>query len=146
MLTKDPKDDGIVLTDEMMRQAERKLKPSELPDPEEIAETVANILEYMSEDEVMAVQKENQASYESMIENKFPDFANRYRAIFNLTISGENMDMLVMMLESLEKIKTGEKQMEKVETELRDELAETYIFANLNDKEKKKLKKKMGMV
>ena len=146
MLTKDPKDDGIVITEEMMQQAERELKPNELPDPVEIAEVVGNILEYMCEDEVLEVQKENYAAYEDMLEKKFPDFANRYRAIFNLTISGENIDMLMKMLESLGEIKAGEKKMDEVKKELQNELAETYIYANLSDKDLKKIKKKMRIV
>lgn len=141
--TNKPGNDGIVLTEEQLKSMKKKLNPNELPDTNLILLEVEKILEKMTEDDLIRTKQENFGLYKVILEKEFSEFSTRYPALFNLVISGENLEMLLIMIESLNKIKQTNSYGEE-EDNLRDKLADKFIFNDLNNKEKEELKEKLG--
>lgn len=141
-LVNKPGNDGIVLTQEMIDKMNKKLEPKELPDTTKIADAVIDILEVMNTDEMIKLQKQDKIIYEDEMEKKFQDFANRYRSMFMRIISGEDIETLVDMLEAIEDIKSGKNQ-DEVENKLKEDLEEKFIYSNMTEEEKRKVKNRI---
>lgn len=141
-LVNKPGNDGIVLTQEMIDKMNKKLEPKELPDTTKIADTVIDILEVMNTNEMIKLQKQDKIIYEDEMEKKFQDFANRYRSMFMRIISGEDIETLVDMLEAIEDIKSGKNQ-DEVENKLKEDLEEKFIYSNMTEEEKRKVKNRI---
>lgn len=137
MIVDKPMKDGIVLTEEMLAQMNRKLSPEELPDPNVIAHKVYEILEYMSSDEMINIQIKNFAEYQKRMEMQFPDFSTRYSALFDQIITGDNLEILFTMLESIEQIKSGNIDQADAEENIKKDLEERYIKPNVSENTKK---------
>jgi len=142
-IVKDPKDDGIVLDEDMADKMFTKLKPSELPNVEELSSRIEEIIEYMCEDEIFSLSKKDYKKYSKTMKEKFPEFSTKYMSIFDMVISGEDITPLIEMLAQIDSVKKGKKTMEQAEDELRDSLAEQFVYPNLSAKQKKDVKKYM---
>ena len=135
--------DGVVLTEEDMDKMYTPLDKDELPDSSEIINQVAEIMEFMCTDEILKLKKEDSKSFEDMIKNKFDSFSERYPSIFDMVIKGENLDNLLLMLQKIDMVKRDEVDMKQVEEDLRDSLADQYVFPNMTKTQVKKIRKKM---
>ena len=61
--------------------------------------------------------------------------------MFDLIIQGEDISMLLTMMIKVDRIKSGEITREDAENELRDTLAEKYIYSKMDNKKANKIKK-----
>lgn len=113
-----------------------------LPNVEEILDTIIKIYEVMDTDEIKTVRKENKAQYEIKMEELFPAFSFRYYAVFRKVISGEDITPLMRMFDEINNVKSGKKTIEQAEQQLGQNLAEQYIYPKLNRKQKRKMKLK----
>lgn len=101
-----------------------------LADVDFMLDQVAKILEEMCTDEIQELKKLDKNKYEQTLEFKFETFALEYWAIFKKVISGEDLGPLFQMLGEIAKIKTGEKSLKQVETELGHEYAVKFGVLN----------------
>lgn len=111
-----------------------------LPDVGNVLDKVMEILEYMLDDSIKKMKSSNINEYNSHMENKFSEFSNRYYGLFQKIISGEDITPLLSMLASIDKVKSGSATLETVEEQLGEELANKYIYPNLTNDQKKKIK------
>lgn len=111
--------------------------PVNLPDVGKILSEVMKILEYMTTDEMIDMKSQDLAAYEEQMESKFPEFADKYYAVFKKVISGEDITPLFKMLVGIDKVNRGEKTIEEVETNLGKELANKYVLPVINKNKKK---------
>jgi hypothetical protein len=81
----------------------------------------------MSTPEMKKLKKSNLQLYEKTLEEKFPDFVTRNYGIFQLLISGGNIDILIKMLSSLDKVNKREESIDKVVNDMRDLLTAKYV-------------------
>lgn len=136
-IVKDPKDDGIVLDEEMADKMFTKLSPSELPDVEELSSRIEEIIECMCDDDMFNLSKSDYPKYTNEMKKKFPEFSEKYSSIFEMVISGKDITPLIEMLAQIDSIKKGKKTMQQAEDELRDSLAEQFVYPNLSAKQRK---------
>ena len=108
---------------------------------DEMLSKVAKILEVMCEDEMILLKETDYPKYEEKMEERFEEFAFRYFAIFKKVISGEDITPLFRMLTEIDKIHRGDKEIEQVEKELGEELANQYIYPKVGKGKKSKKNK-----
>jgi hypothetical protein len=102
---------------------------------------VAQALEIMCQDDMIKLKKENNAQFEEEMEQKCPEFALRYYAVFKKVISGDDISPLFQMLTEIEMIHKGDKSLEQVEKELGEQYAAKYIYPKVGGPPNKKNKK-----
>lgn len=110
-----------------------------LPNVEDMLDTIIKIYEVMDTDEMKTMKKENQAQYEIKMEELFPAFSFRYYAVFRKVISGEDITPLMRMFDEINKIKSGQKTIDQVEQQLGQDLAEKYVYPKLNRKQRRQM-------
>lgn len=86
-----------------------------LPNAEELLDEIIKLLECSTTAEMILIKKENQKTYEDVMEEKFQDFANNYYSVFKMVLSGENLDPLFKMLKAIDNVNKGEQSLEKAE-------------------------------
>jgi hypothetical protein len=98
-----------------------------LPDAPELIDKVIEILTVMTEPEMKDLMKENFQEYESAMERRFPEFADRYYSMFKKVISGEDLTKLMYMLNIIGRVKKGYITMEDAEKRVGNMLADEYL-------------------
>lgn len=135
--------DGIVLDEKMADDMFKPLDPNELPDVSVIMGQITEIMEHMCTDEMMQLKKNDSKTYEEVMKTKYKDFVERYETMFDLIISGQDITMLLDMMIKVDKMKKGVLSREAAEEELRDTLAEKYIYSKMDKTKANKIKKKV---
>lgn len=108
----------------------------QIPDIKYIVDTVAQILEYMSDDEMIKLKDENVTLYEQKIHEKFTDFSDKYFSLFSFLLDGklESLFNLITMLNALAMVKTGKISMETATVGVREDLSNQYIYPKFGGK------------
>ena len=109
-----------------------------LPNVDRMLDDIYKVLEASLTEEMVQLKKTDDAEYKAQMEEKFPQFAFRYYAIFLKLLSGEDITPLLEMLVQIEKVQSGEKTIEQAEKELGEQLAEQYIYPKVGKTKKKK--------
>jgi hypothetical protein len=101
-----------------------------------IIDSITNIIEFISTDEMFKLKEENKTEYEQIIYEKFKDFSGRYFSLFNIILDGElnSLSHLVMMLNTLCMVKTKKISMDEAYAHIREELANQYIYPQFGGK------------
>ncbi len=94
----------------------------------DITDKIVDVLEYMNTDYIKNLRGHDIVLYEKTIEEKFPDFTERYYAVLKLLMSGEDITRLLQMLSQLEKVENNEKKREEAVNYVREELNNEYIY------------------
>ena len=63
----------------------------------------------------------------------YPDFYDNYPFLVKKICKNSDMDILYKMLEQLEQVENGNKTLNNVELSLGNELAEKYLYPNINN-------------
>lgn len=87
-----------------------EINPDNLPDPNQILDQVLNILEYIATPDLKLIRESDPKFFESLVEEKFPEFTDRYYGIFKMLLSGSDLSPLFAMLSGINHIKTGQKK------------------------------------
>lgn len=145
-IVRNPKLDknSIVLDEETLNQIQKPLQPHELPSSKEILTQINAILEFMCTDEMLSIRTKDMKNFLSIVKDKFKNFNEKYPSIMEMVLEGKDLSYLYKMLEKIDMVKENKQQLKNVEIELRDEMAEEYIYPNLTAKEVKKIKKKLA--
>jgi hypothetical protein len=98
-----------------------------LPDVPTVLGQVEDILKYMVTDDMMKLRKDNFEEFEQHMEQKFSEFSDRYYALFQKLLSGEDISPLMDMFATIEKIKSGKVTMEKGEEQLGKKLYDKFV-------------------
>ena len=86
-----------------------------LPDAEKLLDEVIQILEYMSSEDMLKLKEKNQLVFEEELEQKFPDFADKYYSVFKMICSGADLDPLFEMLKAIDNVNKGKQTLQKAE-------------------------------
>ena len=101
------------------------------PDSVELLANVQEILKVMKETEMIKLKKNDVKQYEIVMKSKFPQFSDRYIAIFDKIISGEDLSILFTMLATLDRIKSGELTQEQGEKCVGELLNKKYVYPKM---------------
>lgn len=87
----------------------------QLPNANKILDEVIKILECMNTSEMIELKKTNNALFEDLMEEKFPEFTSSYYGVFKAVISGMDLEPLYTMLEIISKVNKGTITLETAE-------------------------------
>lgn len=127
---------GNIVTEDDIKKSDNAIvyEPPEInsdsanfPDVPDLLGEIGEILEYMCEDDVITLRNKSAEEFNKHMEEKFPVFSDRYYAVFQKLLSGEDLTPLFSMLGAIEKIKSGQVSLEDAEKNLGLELADKYI-------------------
>jgi hypothetical protein len=86
--------------------------PAVLPNVESILDEIIKILECMNTEEMQVIKSTNEPLFNQLMEDKFPQFVERYYSIFKKVLSGEDLNPLFKMLDVIGNINTGQTSFE----------------------------------
>lgn len=121
---------SIVLNNERVNQ---------LPDVAKLTGMLIEFIEYIEEPSIKALALENEIVYKQHLENKFEEFTLEYYTIYRLLVDNENerasnVDKLFKMIDRLKKIESGESNYDNEFMQVREELAEEYLYSKYGSK------------
>jgi hypothetical protein len=94
--------------------------PINIPDVDKLLDDFYDVLLYMKTPELEKLRNENPEEFNTNMENKFPEFSNRYYSLFRKILSGEDLTPFFMMIQQLNKLKKNQEKdyVEQVEAEV----------------------------
>ena len=75
-----------------------------LPDVTKILDAVIQVLECMATPEMQLLKTTNKATFEQVMEERFPSFSDEYYSVFKMILSGEDITPLFAMLGVIQNI------------------------------------------
>ena len=81
--------------------------PDTLPNIELILDEIIKILECMNTEEMQILKSSNKTLFDQVMEEKFPQFSERYYGMFQMVLSGEDISPLFKMLDVIGSINSG---------------------------------------
>lgn len=99
----------------------------DLVDPAIIYKLMEDVLAYMAENNMAELRETNNSQFEQHMDEQFPDYSERYYAIFRMVISGQSLDMLFNMLEQIEKARHGQISVENAEKNVGKVMRQKFI-------------------
>jgi hypothetical protein len=135
-------DDAIVLDEDIMNAAYGGDVTEEgMPDANNLANDIIEVLEYISLDEVHAIKKLDYEAYEMMVKDKFPLFYLRYYGVFTILIEGKvDIDHLTHIISVIDEVKQGNICLEEAKHKVDDNLSTKFVYPNLNKGQLKTVK------
>jgi len=114
-----------------------------LPDVNDINNEIIEMLEYACSDDIIKMKKKSHTEYANHMRTQFHDFSERYYGVFEMLIAGDcdSIDPLIHMLGAINEINKGNSTLKQAEESIGDELNEKYIYKNMSETEKTKVKK-----
>ena len=138
-----PGEDGIVLDEKDAEAMFTPALPEDLPDVKQIITSVEEIMTYMCDDEIMNFKYQDTNSYKEMMESKFKNFSDTYPSLFNLIIEGKDISMMLEMMARIEKVKNHEMSMDDAQEQLKEKLAEEYMYSKMPKSKAESLRKEV---
>ncbi len=120
-----------------------EIDPVNLPDADEILDKVIEILEFMDNDEILNLRRDNNPAFTSTMETKFEDFAEKYYSVFRMVISGADISLLFEMLKVIKGMKSGEVSVENGEARVGKKLKK-FLPEGIEEKLQNETIKNMG--
>jgi len=106
------------------------------PDLQYVINELTKIFEFISTDEMLSLKESDKVTYDKTLTEKFPEFSERFYALFSVILAGEfdSMTHLVMMIKTLGMVKTGKISMDTAYAHVREELSNEYIYPQFGGK------------
>jgi anaerobic selenocysteine-containing dehydrogenase len=115
-----------------------EMKPENIPDLESLTGTVIEILEYLDTPEMIKQEKENKEAFDKHMEQKYEDFSLKNFNVFRLLLETrnreENIEKLLNVFSTLNKIKHGEADIYKEFESFREDRSEKYLYPTFGGK------------
>lgn len=106
--------------------------PVNLVDTAMIKNMLVEVLSYMVLPNIKIIRQANKPEYINHMKSKFPQYsAGGLGSTFKKVISGDDLAPLFSMLESLDRIKSGQQTLEHEEKQLGNMLSKKYLPKNL---------------
>ncbi len=93
------------------------------------------IRKYIETSEISEMKKNNYDEYIKYMYNKFIEFRSNYPVVFDILISGQNIEMLDIMLNDLDNLKSSndfQNDLNKVRYNLGEKLHNIYVKDKIN--------------
>lgn len=95
-------------------------------DVDYIIKTIVEILKVMKEPEIKTLYETDFDKYVETMATKFKTFSDEYSGLF-IQVLGNNIDIIVMMLQRIKEIQKGQKTQNGAEKELGAVLADNFL-------------------
>jgi len=101
-----------------------------------VIDTLTDIFDFISSDEMIVMYGEDKEKYAQTLRGKYPEFSENYYSLFSVILDGEldTMSHLVMMIKTLCMVDSGSITMDTAYTNIREDLANHYIYPQFGGK------------
>lgn len=82
---------------------------------------------------INSMKDKNAFEKEMEVMTKEPEFYEKHPFLIKRMCRGEDMEMINVMLKSIEKVDKGESSFKQTETELGEELAQKFLYPKIKD-------------
>jgi hypothetical protein len=106
-----------------------------------LKETVLLMQQFVNNDEIQKLKNTDYNKYKQNMTNIFKNFSEQYTSLFNMIIEGKDLKYLDLMLNSIIDISKGVDEQTNVEKRLGEDLADEYLYPNLPEHIRKKVKR-----
>lgn len=98
-----------------------------IPDIDYITNTVLEMLEYMATPEMRELKQHDENEYTNNIRHKYHKFEDEFYAVYNLVLSGGDINILMSMLKTLNNVKNNKLNLDQADKLVNDNLNQKYI-------------------
>ena len=110
-------------------------KREDIPNIRSLRDTVFEILHFINTPDMVTLKSASKAEFEQCVETKFPHFSERYFSAFKKLVSGtmtpEELEMYLNMLDGLERFKNGETSFESINDGILDSINKKFLPEDL---------------
>ncbi len=111
-----------------------------MPDVTKLTGHIIEFIEYIEQPDIKKMAQDNMMMYKQHLENKFEEFTLEYYSIYKMLVDNEkeraqNIEKLFKMLDRLKDVETGRTTVEKQFMQVREELAEEYLYPKFGGKD-----------
>lgn len=129
--------DESLVNEDMINKFKVTMSPDAIPDIKNIYEQLDEFLLFIESPQMMKIKKENDIDYERVIYNKYNDKLPRVmiRLLLDEENRYENLDRLMDMLDTMDKVKSGKKDINIAYEEFSEKINEKYLYPMFDGKE-----------
>ena len=130
-------DDEHPITQEMVDSFRLSMDPKAIPDLDELIEIINDMMEFMDTPVMKELEMRDRDEFESVVHMKYNNTIIPFRIIVLLTSEDryDNLDRLLDMFDTLDKIKKGEKNIFEEADKFGEKKNEEYVYPNFGGKE-----------
>jgi len=139
----------LITEDQLPEQDKRVMSVSAIPNVVELSNMIIEFLEFYDKPDIVIMRKNNYANYLNTMYEKFSKMpASMITLLSDEKNRAENLTKLIEMLETLGKVKNGEKDIEHARDDFIEQNNETYFYPAFGGKEKliKDIESKGGVI
>jgi len=126
----------IVTEDQLQDKDQRIMSVSAIPNVVELSNQMIEFLEFYDRTDIVKMRKTNYANYLNLMYEKFNNMpASMISLLSDEKNRAQNLTKLIEMLETLGKVKNGEKNLEEVRDEFIEQNNEQYFYPAFGGKE-----------
>ena len=139
----------IVTEDQLEDKDQRTMSVNAIPNVLELSNQMIEFLEFYDRPDIVKMRKNNYANYLNMMYDKFNKMpASMISLLSDEKNRAQNLTKLIEMLETLGKVKNGEKDLEEARDEFIEQNNEQYFYPAFGGKEQliKNIESKGGKI
>ena len=126
----------IITEDQVREQDKREMSVSAIPDVIELSNQMIEFLEFYDKPDIVNMRKNNYPNYLNAMYDKFSKMpASMISLLSDEKNRAQNLSKLIDMLETLGRIKKGEKNIEEARDEFLEQNNEEYFYPAFGGKE-----------
>ena len=111
---------------------------AEIPNVLELTNKLVKMLQFMNKPEMKELKNTNEEEYDERMDREFGKFITEYYSIYKLLGSGKDINILLTMLKSLNKVNEGKCDFQAARAEVSEVVNNKYVTPKLNKKNMKK--------
>jgi len=132
--------EGNVVKIKLGREEETPMDAKNIPDIEALTQTVGDVLEYISTDEMIMLEASNETLFKQSVQMKFQDFVDNYFCIYKLLVDRKdrehNLTKLLNLFHTMQQIKDGKRNLNSEYQKFTEQQNQEYIYNQFGGKNK----------
>ena len=114
-------------------------EPFNIPDLANLTKQIIDFLEYINTPDMEKMQNDEPRAFEMHMESKFENLAENYYSTFKMLLDKKdrikNIEKLMQLISSIKKVKDGQKTYDSTFNQIKEDLAEEYIYSKYGGKD-----------
>ena len=108
-----------------------KVAVDKLPDPDQLADRIIELLERLEDPELQFLKKTQYGMYEHVLDQQFGDFADQHPGLYQMVLELNDPTMVFEYLNNLAAVKNGEMTFEEATHKFTDLIDQMFLYQHL---------------
>ena len=114
-------------------------EPVNIPDLTKLTKEIIDFLDYVNKPDMLKMQDDEPRAFELHLESKFENFVENYYSTFKMLLDkkdrSKNVLKLMQMINTIKKVKDGQKSYDNAFNQIKENLAEEFIYSKYGGKD-----------